>query len=240
MNPYLPTEASIDEACEWLTERTGEQWTLPRLLDAGLKPWVWLDYSPDAPPDVFGDRYEGFMAPFVFWNDTRRLAIERQSALMTMTRNHEGKLMRMTPGLPVALSELRFKREDVMQLVATADPGDAHEPAPEREAGPTLGDRQSDADKELADLFDPVGKAQLEAMFPDGGKWKAHAEHAKRNGLESAREGRGLFNPYLAARWWLGKRRPVGWTWERCLRKLTNNLPSRSLDSKHLLTGGFD
>ncbi|MBL0166880.1 MAG: hypothetical protein IPP85_06925, partial [Propionivibrio sp.] len=87
-------------------------------------------------------------------------------------------------------------------------------------------------------LFDPVKAAQLETMFPDGGKWKNHCERAKRNGLKSAaKTGRGLFNPYSAAVWWLRECGPGGWDWARCLRKLANNLPPRSIDSKHLLTG---
>ncbi|MBK9784723.1 MAG: hypothetical protein IPP59_11325 [Betaproteobacteria bacterium] len=91
----------------------------------------------------------------------------------------------------------------------------------------------------LADLFDPVRPAQLEAMFPDGDKWKSYTERAKRNGLEPARIGRGLFNPYLAAAWWIRKG-PAGWQWERCQRKLANNLPARSRDSKHEITGEYE
>lgn len=94
--------------------------------------------------------------------------------------------------------------------------------------------------EELAALFDPVKFAQLETMFPCNGKWKSYAERAARNGLKTAaKEGRGLFNPYRAALWWLTTG-PSSWSWEKCLRKLANNLPDRSRDSKHLLTGEFD
>lgn len=98
---------------------------------------------------------------------------------------------------------------------------------------------EDDADAELAALFDPVKVATLEAMFPDK-KWGRYAEKAPRNGLNRARVGRGIFNPYLAARWWLHRQAPADWKWERCVRVLANNLPARSRDSKHLLTGGFD
>lgn len=94
-------------------------------------------------------------------------------------------------------------------------------------------------DDELAELFDPVKVAALEAMFPDSGRWAGYAERAKRNGLSAAKAGRSLFNPYRAVVWWFNQGHH-GWKWERCLRVLANNLPARSMDSKHLLTGEFD
>lgn len=105
------------------------------------------------------------------------------------------------------------------------------------EAG--LTDCTAGDDADLARLFDPVSKEQLEVMFPDG-KWGSHANYAPRNGLKAARVGRAKFNPFLAARWWIDTRSPAGWDWSKCVRKLANNLPPRSLDSKHLLTGDFD
>lgn len=98
----------------------------------------------------------------------------------------------------------------------------------------------TDPDAELAELFDSVRYAQLEKMFPDRGKWEGYAEHAARNGLKAAaKTGRGLFNPYRAGKWWLSKG-PAEWDWARCLRTLANNLPARSRDSKHRLTGDFN
>ena len=114
---YLLNLANITDACEWLAAETDEQWTLPRLLEYGLMPWVWLDCSPEH-PEVFGDRGEGFLAPFVFGSDVFRLGAERQSALMTMTRTPDDKLLKMTPGLCIALDELRFKREGITELAA--------------------------------------------------------------------------------------------------------------------------
>lgn len=98
----------------------------------------------------------------------------------------------------------------------------------------------ADIDADIAAMFDPVAKEQLEAMFPDNGKWAKYAERAARNGLAgAARVGRAIFNPYCAARWWIESQGPDGWKWERCVRVLANNLPSRSRDSKHVLTGEF-
>jgi hypothetical protein len=104
----------------------------------------------------------------------------------------------------------------------------------------TLQDEATDPDPNdghIATLFNPVRAPQLEAMFPDDGKWAGYTERADRNGLkDAAKDGRAMFNPYRAAVWWLATG-PKDWKWERCLRVLANNLPVRSIDSKHLLTG---
>lgn len=123
-----------------------------------------------------------------------------------------------------------------------ADDGETGERLPDDEQGEAATlewEQNADADALLAELFDPVRVAALETMFPDGGKWAGFAERAKRNGLSAARAGRSLFNPYRAAVWWISQG-PHGWKWDRCLRVLANNLPARSRDSRHLLTGEFD
>ena len=86
----------------------------------------------------------------------------------------------------------------------------------------------------LAALFDPVTTVVLEKMFPADGKWSGWTERAARNGLIHARIGRGAFNPYQAAMWFLTKREP-GWDLARCNRKLADNLPVRSRDCAHML-----
>lgn len=95
-------------------------------------------------------------------------------------------------------------------------------------------------DASLAALFDPVPVNALEKTFPANGQWTAWAERAKRNGLkDAAKEDRGLFNPYKAAMWFV-KQGINGWDLARCYRVLGNNLPARSLDSKHLFTDNPD
>lgn len=94
-------------------------------------------------------------------------------------------------------------------------------------------------DEELAALLDPVSLAALEKMFPDR-RWANYAERNRRNGLSVAKEGRGKFNPYRAAIWWLGKQTPSGWDLARVRRTLANNLPARSLGSSQLLTGKIE
>jgi hypothetical protein len=178
---YLPKLATIAESCEWLAAETGEQWTLPRLLEAALQPWVWLDYSPEW-PQVFGDRYEGFLAPFCFMSDTFRLEADRQSALMTMTRTPDDNLLTITPGLRIALDELRFKREDVTQLAAELR---SRAPvAPTEQAAPAApGSRQRHQEREILRTLEVLGydpqrlpprragksgpKAEARAKLPD-------------------------------------------------------------------------
>jgi len=96
---------------------------------------------------------------------------------------------------------------------------------------------EANHEKNLAVLFDLVTVAALEKTFPADGQWKNWAERASRSGLkDAAKEGRGKFNPYKAAVWFLSQG-IVGWDLARCHRALVNNLPARSLDDKHLLTG---
>lgn len=96
-------------------------------------------------------------------------------------------------------------------------------------------------ERELASYFDPVGGSQLEKMFPSEGKWPSYIERASRNGLrDKAKVGRAKFNPYLAALWWLDHENPKDWDLAKCLRVLGNNLPIRSKNLKHEITGYID
>jgi hypothetical protein len=96
-----------------------------------------------------------------------------------------------------------------------------------------------DAESTLAALFDPVKVETLEKMFPASGQWKNWAERAKSNKLIVAREKRGYFNPYRAALWFMQKG-VQDWDLARCNRVLAKNLPARSRDNAHLLTGELD
>lgn len=112
---YLPSRATISESCEWLNDRTGEQWTIARLLEYGLVPWFWLDYTPGWPA-IFGDKKEGYLAPICFAGDTDRLAANRD-VIVTMTRTHDGKYLRIDdPVFRFDIEELLFLREDIKQL----------------------------------------------------------------------------------------------------------------------------
>lgn len=112
---YLPKHATAAQACEWLQVKSGDNWTLARLIEHGLMPWFWLDYKPGYPA-IFGNRVEGYLAPMVFTGDTQRLEVDGTDALVNMTRTHDGVIMKVEPGMRVSIAELRFKREDVQAL----------------------------------------------------------------------------------------------------------------------------
>lgn len=120
--------------------------------------------------------------------------------------------------------------------VAHLMPADAH--AAKVEALP-VEQADTDHDKILAALFDPLPVEALEKMFPAGGKWVAWADKAASNGLQDARVARAKFNPYKAGLWFVRKG-AKDWDDARLYRTLTNNLPARSRDKEHLLTGGID
>ena len=110
----------------------------------------------------------------------------------------------------------------------------APQAAPLLEAAPA-----DDHDETLAALFEPIPVEALEKMFPAGGMWKSWAEKAASNGLKKARQKRGMFNPYKAGVWFIRKG-AQGWDDARLNRTLANNLPARSHDDAHLLTGGIE
>lgn len=224
MKPHVPRWATPEESANYLGGITGEQWPLTRLLEAMPKPSVWIEYSEHAPQELFMGRTEGFCAPMTFAGDMHRLQHTRTVGL-TMAQRPDGQIVRFSKMIEFELSDLRFSRDDLLRVADLVGQEPASQPATRTEP---------------AALFDPVAPSTLEKMFPDGGQWANHAERAARNGLSAAREGRGRFNPYLAAEWWVSNQAPDGWDRARCLRVLANNLPDRSRDEKHLLTGGFD
>ena len=129
---YLPKDATIEEACNWLQAKTGQTWVLPRLLECHLTPHFWLDYKPGY-PTIYGDRIEGYQTRMMFHGDICRLESDRGDALVNRFTAHDGTLVKVQPGLRVPLSELKFKRESVERVAEiinkTAQP-QAEPPAP--------------------------------------------------------------------------------------------------------------
>jgi len=132
MMNYLPKDATIEQACNWLQAKTGETWILQRLIECGLRPHFWLDYSPGLPA-IFGDRLEGFQTSMVFQGDLTRLEADGADALVTMFTAHDGKLIKTEPGWRVPLSDLRFKRFDIERIaeIVNRDTAPATDAAPE-------------------------------------------------------------------------------------------------------------
>lgn len=130
---YLPKDATIEEACNWLQTKTGQTWVLARLLECHLRPYFWLDYKPGYPA-IYGDKIEGYQTRMMFQGDLRRLESDRGDALVNMFTAHDGTLVKVEPGLRVPLSELKFKRENVERVAEiinkTAPTQSAATPAP--------------------------------------------------------------------------------------------------------------
>ena len=130
---YLPKDATIEEACNWLQAKTGQTWVLARLLECHLTPHFWLDYKPGYPA-IYGDKIEGYQTRMIFQGDLCRLESDRGDALVNMFTAHDGTLVKVQPGLRVPLSELKFKRESVERVAEiinkTAPTQSAATPAP--------------------------------------------------------------------------------------------------------------
>lgn len=134
----LPFRATTAEACAWLETRTASPWTLARLIDNGLFPYVWLDYDA-AHADLFGDANGGYAAPIFYEGDTRRLAAGSDDVLITMTKDVYRIVVTLpAPGFRRALGDLRFLKKDVERLAGRL----------EREAAPA------------AVKFEPVRESQ--------------------------------------------------------------------------------
>ena len=130
---YLPKDATIEEACNWLQAKTGQTWVLARLLECHLTPHFWLDYKPGYPA-IYGNKIEGYQTRMMFQGDLCRLESDRGDALVNIFTAHDGTLVKVQPGLRVPLSELKFKRESVERVAEiinkTAPTQSAATPAP--------------------------------------------------------------------------------------------------------------
>ena len=114
----LPFRATTAQACEWLAGQTGAPWALPRMLENGLTPYVWLDYDA-AYPELFGDANGGYAAPIFFEGDTARLAAGSDDVLITITKDAYKIVTRLPePGFRRELHELRFLKKEVEKLAS--------------------------------------------------------------------------------------------------------------------------
>lgn len=114
----LPFRATTEQACAWLEQQTATPWTLARLLENGVTPYVWLDYDANY-PELFGDANGGYAAPIFFEGDTRRLAEGSEDVLITMTKDAYKIVAQLKPpGFRRELHELRFLKKDLAGLVS--------------------------------------------------------------------------------------------------------------------------
>ena len=114
----LPFRATTAQACGWLEQQTASSWTLARLIENGLTPYVWLDYD-GAYPELFGDANGGYAAPVFFEGDTRRLAAGSDDVLITMTKDAYKIVATLPPpGFRRPLDALLFQKKDLERVAA--------------------------------------------------------------------------------------------------------------------------
>lgn len=227
MTDYLPKDATIEQACNWLQAKTGQTWILPRLLECHLTPHFWLDYKPGYPA-VYGDRIEGYQTRMMFQGDLCRLESDGAEALVNMFAAHDGSLIKTEPGLRVPLSELRFKRESVERVAEiinnTAPATDTAKPAPvvNDEVDFTMVATR----KELIDAFGRFTEMNMTWFdnLTDAPRLKAARKFTGQGGRQSAEP---LFCPYEVMQWLADPKRKKGKTLSdtTAWRLLKNHFP---------------
>lgn len=166
-SPTLPFRATTEQACDWLALQGtgGGPWTLARLIDSGVTPYVWLDYDA-AYPELFGDANGGYAAPIFFEDDTRRLAAGSDDVLITMTKDAYKIVAKLPPpGFRRELHELRFLKKDVEQLAARLKREAA--PPPAKTEGATES-RDGIVRDEILAAFDGLARIDLGQSLDDG------------------------------------------------------------------------
>jgi hypothetical protein len=190
--PDLPFRATTLEACAWLTEQTGTPWTLPRLLEHGLTPYVWLDYDA-AHPELFGEANGGYAAPIFFEGDIARLAAGSEDVLITMTKDVYRIVAQLPPpGFTRPLDALRFTKKDLERLAGKLK----HEAeAPPQKAAPAkaaAAESQFGIGKaEVLEAFERIVRLDLDKALDeavgifgdDGARVKASARKSKKNAV---------------------------------------------------------
>ncbi|MYM21966.1 hypothetical protein GTP46_04830 [Duganella sp. FT135W] len=182
----LPFRATIEEACAWMTQQTGDAWTLTRLLEHELTPVVWLDYDA-AYPELFGDANGGYAAPIFFKDDVARLAAGSEDILITYTKDAYKLPARLPePGFRRPLDQLRFQKKDLERLVGQLKQEAQHKPQPaakESESGISK--------DEVLLAFSSIVRLDLARALDDatgifgddGARVKASARKSKRNAV---------------------------------------------------------
>jgi hypothetical protein len=184
----LPFRATAAEACAWLAQQTGSPWTLARLLEHALTPYVWLDYDP-ANPELFGDANGGYAAPIFFEGDIARLASGCEDVLITMTKDVYKMPVRLPePGFRRPLDQLRFQKKDLERLAGKLKHDAA---APPKQPASATETQAGISKAQVVAAFGSIvrldlGRALDEAIGifgDDGARIKASAKKSKRNAV---------------------------------------------------------
>jgi hypothetical protein len=186
----LPFRATTADACAWLAQQTGSPWTLARLLEHQLTPYVWLDYDP-AHPELFGEATGGYAAPIFFEGDIARLAAGSEDVLITLTKDAYKIVARLPePGFRRPLDQLRFQKKDLERLAGKLN----HEALALQQppAKAAASESQSGIGKaEVLEAFGRIVRLDLEQALDDaigifgddGARVKASARKSKRNAV---------------------------------------------------------
>jgi hypothetical protein len=188
-NTDLPFRATTGEACAWLALHTGTPWTLARLLEHGLTPYVWLDYDA-AMPALFGDANGGYAAPVFFEGDVARLLAGSDDVLITMTKDAYKIAVHLPPpGLRHPLEALRFQKKDLEKLAGKL----RHEAATpvQKPAAPAAESPFGIGKAEVLEAFGRIVRMDLDKALDeaigifgdDGARVKASARKSKRNAV---------------------------------------------------------
>lgn len=160
----LPFRTTTEQACDWLAQQTGTPWTLARLIENALTPYVWLDYDA-AYPELFGDANGGYAAPIFFEGDTGRLAAGSADVLITITKDAHKIVTRLPPpGFRRELHELRFLKKELERLVGRLK--HAAEPVPAKAAKESQAGINRD---QVLMAFGGMVRIDLERALGEGG-----------------------------------------------------------------------
>ena len=179
----LPFRATLEQACDWLEQELASPWTLARLIEHGITPWVWLDYDA-AYPDLFGDANGGYAAPIFFEGDTARLAAGSEDVLITITKDAYKIVTTLpAPGFRRELHELRFLKKELEKLVKSEKRAALPPPEPKAAAESTSGIYKEQA----VAAFGALVKLDMDAALneaggifgDDGARVKASTKKAK-------------------------------------------------------------
>ncbi|MFC5513715.1 hypothetical protein ACFPOU_21675 [Massilia jejuensis] len=179
----LPYRATLEQACHWLERQLASPWTLARLIEHGVTPYVWLDYDA-AYPDLFGEANGGYAAPIFFEGDTARLAAGSGDVLITMTKDAYKIVTTLpAPGFRRELHELRFLKKELEKLVKTEQRAALPPPQPKAAAESTAGIYK----EQVLAAFGALVKLDMDAALgeaggifgDDGARVKASTKKAK-------------------------------------------------------------
>ena len=191
----LPFRATTEQACDWLAQQTSTPWTLARLIENGLTPYVWLDYDA-AYPELFGDANGGYAAPIFFEGDTERLAAGSEDVLITITKDAYKIVTRLPPpGFRRALHELRFLKKELERLAGKLK--HEAEPAPAK----IVAAKESQAGinrEQVLMAFGGMVRIDLEQALGSGGGIFGD-EGARVKGSAKKAKNKALWNPVTLA-----------------------------------------